>query len=227
MCLRGICAVATFDFQCDPAHLKYLNADARPNDAIRKFVMNPAQAIRGVSRMLDVCRSTLSIIWMKACYPGLTIGTNVLIGAGTRIRVMNGCTLTIGNRTVIDRRCSLISQGNISIGPDSYVGEGCTIASAGSISIGRDALISSGVTIRDQDHGTTACIPYRLQGLNVMPIKIGSNVWIGANAVILKGVTIADGAVVGALSVVTKNVSQRCVVVGTPAKFLKALTPYS
>lgn len=183
------------------------------------------KTLRGVFRTANNCRSALSIRWMKACYPGLAIGSNVFVGAGTRIRVLNGCTLTIGDRTVIDRQCSLTSQGHLSIGSDSYVGEGCTIAAAGSIVIGKDALIASGVSIRDQDHSTAAGIPYRLQGLNVRPIQIGSNVWIGANAVILKGVTISDGAVVGALSVVTKNVSERCAVVGVPAKLLKNLDP--
>ena len=54
-----------------------------------------------------------------------------------------------------------------------------------------------------------------------MPITIGENVWIGCRALILKGVTIGDGAVVAAGAVVTKDVPANCVVAGNPAKIIK------
>lgn len=56
---------------------------------------------------------------------------------------------------------------------------------------------------------------------DVLDVKIGNDVWIGANAVILKGVSVGDGAIVGASSVVTKDVPAYAVVVGNPAKILK------
>lgn len=75
------------------------------------------------------------------------------------------------------------------------------------ISIGKDSLIAEGVTIRDQDHQFDLTeIPIRLQGSTTDAIIIGEDVWLGAKATILKGVRIGDHAIIGANSVVTKDI---------------------
>ena len=61
--------------------------------------------------------------------------------------------------------------------------------------------------------------------LRSVPIKIGNDVWIGCNSIILKGVTIGDGAIVAAGSVVTKDVPDYAVVGGAPAKVIRFLDP--
>jgi acetyltransferase-like isoleucine patch superfamily enzyme len=132
--------------------------------------------------------------------------------------------LTIGDRTVIDRYATVVSEGDLSIGSDSYIGQGTVIVAAERISIGSDVLIAAYSTIRDQDHGIAPGLPYRTQPLTTKPIIIRDNVWLGANAVILKGVDVGDGAVIGAGAVVRTGVPSRHLAVGVPA-MTKPLAP--
>lgn len=180
--------------------------------------------VRGISAMLDDSRSVVLVAWLRACYPGLRVGRGAVVGTGTRIRVLNGATLEIGARTVIEPRCLIVSEGTLTIGADGFIGTGSTIVACGSIAIGSDALIAGNVTIRDQDHRTAAPdIPYRLQGFAIRPVTIGSNVWLGANVVVLKGVNIGDGAIVAASAVVSRDVAGRSIVAGIPARFVRAV----
>lgn len=89
------------------------------------------------------------------------------------------------------------------------------------IKIGRGSFISPHVTIVDFDHEMT--LPFKnieYHGKK-KKINIGRHCWIGANAVVLKGVTLGDGCVVGAGSVVTKSFPKGSVIVGNPAKLLR------
>ena len=87
-----------------------------------------------------------------------------------------------------------------------------------------DALIAENVSIRDQDHRTNSDIPYRLQLPVSAPVRIGSNVWVGAQGIVLKGVTIGENAVIGAGAVVVDDVAERTIVVGVPARPLSERT---
>lgn len=109
----------------------------------------------------------------------------------------------------------VISNGKVSIGNNVSFGSNCSLYCLDSISIGNDTIFSNNVVIRDSD-------VHQIVGkINHKPIKIGNHVWVGTNAIILKGVTIGDGAVVAAGAVVTKDVAPRSVVAGNPAKVIK------
>jgi acetyltransferase-like isoleucine patch superfamily enzyme len=84
-----------------------------------------------------------------------------------------------------------------------------------SISIGNGVVIVRNVHIRDSDGHTLN------DGIDILPVVIGNKVWIGANVTILKGVTIGDGAVVAANSLVNKDIPPKCLVGGVPAKIIK------
>lgn len=86
------------------------------------------------------------------------------------------------------------------------------------ISIGNNTDIAAGVLIQDYDGHVL--LP-NTRETSALPISIGNNVWIGANSVILKGVTIGDGVVVAAGSIVTKDVPPKCLVGGVPAKIIR------
>lgn len=88
-----------------------------------------------------------------------------------------------------------------------------------SIEIGEDSMIANGVKLitSTHDYNNNPTWKQRID----RPIKIGANVWIGANAIILPGIKIGNHAVIGAGSVVTKHVSEKMIVAGNPAKFLK------
>ncbi|GAB6462948.1 hypothetical protein bcgnr5376_14870 [Bacillus cereus] len=83
------------------------------------------------------------------------------------------------------------------------------------VEIGKDCAISWDVTITDTDYHSIN------NRYDTSPVKIGNNVWIGCNATILKGVCIADGAVIAANSVVTRDVPPNCLVAGVPGEVVK------
>ncbi len=89
------------------------------------------------------------------------------------------------------------------------------------IEIGDDTRIATGVAIYAFDHGIESGTPIREQPVRSRGIRIGRDVWIGANACITDGVQIADGAVVGAGAVVTKDVAPGAVVGGVPARLIR------
>jgi len=95
---------------------------------------------------------------------------------------------------------------------------GSLIAAADSVTIGDDTLIGEYVSIRDANHGTSAAALIRSQPLESKPISIGRNVWIGRGCCILKGVTIGDGAVIAANTVVTHDVQPNTIHAGVPAR---------
>lgn len=108
---------------------------------------------------------------------------------------------------------------NVIIGKRCSFGGNIMLNAHDKIVIGDDCLIAYGVVINTAGHDYTAEIMN--QSFYSKPVQIGSNVWLGANALILPGVTIEDGAVVGAGAVVTKDVPRNAIVVGNPAKIVK------
>ncbi|MBD1874002.1 acyltransferase [Nodosilinea sp. FACHB-131] len=129
-------------------------------------------------------------------------------------------------------------DGKISIGTDCYIGEGTRIWSSSSIQIGDRVFISHNVNIHDTNsHSTNSQLRY-LHFRHIMssghprtddydiksaPIWIDSDVWIGFNSTVLKGVKIGKGSIVAACSVVTKDVPEYVLVAGNPAKVVKNL----
>lgn len=109
------------------------------------------------------------------------------------------------------------SGGFVSIGARSFINSGVEIQSAISVTIGEGCLIGDEVIIQDTtfhevDEGGSP---------KVAPVVLGNNVWIARRSIVLPGVTIGDHAVIGAGSIVTRNVAPRTVVAGSPAKFIR------
>ncbi len=114
-----------------------------------------------------------------------------------------------------DAKISLNENAKVTIG-NGFINSGLNLCCCCKIEIGDNFLISENAFIRDNDgHQIIG------GGNPTQPIKIGNHVWIGANATILKGVTIGDGAIIAAGSVVTKNIPTKCLAGGIPAKVIK------
>ena len=110
---------------------------------------------------------------------------------------------------------------NIHLGNRVSINQNCTFLAHARITVGDNTLIGPNVTIITVNHD------YRLEGVlvqtahSLLPVNIGENVWIGANVVVLPGVTIGNNAVIAAGSIVTKDISEGVIVGGNPAKLIK------
>jgi maltose O-acetyltransferase len=116
----------------------------------------------------------------------------------------------------------IMGKRRISLGDRSAINTGCWITASGGLEIGDDVMIGPNVVIHTGNHNIAdTSIPMNRQGHTFEKIVIGNDVWIGANAIILMGVIIGDGAVIGAGSVVTKDVYPYTVVAGNPIRVIK------
>lgn len=112
-------------------------------------------------------------------------------------------------------------SGGVRLGRGTFVGSGCEFNVTDSVTVGEECLIASGCRFIDHNHGTGTGTAMKEQVEEEDPIVVGSNVWIGANCVVLKGVRIGDGAIVAAGSVVTKSLAAMGVYAGVPARLVR------
>ncbi|OIP58227.1 MAG: acetyltransferase [Candidatus Levybacteria bacterium CG_4_10_14_0_2_um_filter_36_16] len=162
--------------------------------------------MRGYKIDLNV-RLHKDIIFFQNKKHHVTINALSDIGSGVRIKTGFGGKIIIGKNVLIDDYSFISAQESIKIGDDT--------------------MIAANVYIVDFDH-KYPLTKYRKfsgkkEGYNRAPIVIGKGVWIGTHAIILPGVTIGDGAVIGAGAIVTKSVPSFSVAVGNPAKVIKRI----
>ncbi|MFT6031677.1 MAG: acetyltransferase-like isoleucine patch superfamily enzyme [Arenicella sp.] len=193
----------------------------------------------------------LGLVLRKLCYPLIIgkVGSNVIFGQGVAIR--HGEKITIGDGVIIDDGAVLDAKGGTNLGiaigdntivsrnvvlscknGDISIGSGCTIgistlvhAMEGSnVSIGDTVLIGAFCYfIGSGPYGTEDLqLPFKQQGMFPQGgIKVANNVWFGSHAQVLDGVAIESGSIIGASTVVNKNVGEFDVVAGVPMKVLK------
>ena len=144
--------------------------------------------------------------------------------------------ISIGSKTCFSYHLYLTAWENsktkcdsimISIGSNCFFGAYNHITSANRITIGDGCLTGKCVTITDNSHGytdkeTLKISPTQRDIISKGPVVIGNNVWIGDKATILPGVIIGDGAVIGANSVVTKDIPPYSIACGNPARIIKS-----
>ena len=110
---------------------------------------------------------------------------------------------------------------NIRLGRNVFINSGCRFQDQGGIIIGDGSLVGHNVVLATLNHDLD---PAHRADLLPAPIVIGKNVWIGAHATVLPGVTVGDNAVIAAGAVVTKDVPADTVVGGVPARVLKTIS---
>lgn len=137
------------------------------------------------------------------------------------IQIAKKGTMTIKGDFIIYPGAQLIvaPKGKITIGKNSFVNSFTRIISQERIEIGDNCAISWDVQIMDTD--VHNIIINEKKNNETKPVFIGNNVWIGSKAIVLKGVTIGNGAVIAAGSIVSKDVPANAVVAGSPAKVIK------
>lgn len=165
---------------------------------------------------------------IKKCFKHF--GTHSYIFAPT-LRLHGLKNVWIGSHVSIGEYAQLTTwgKGNIQIGDDCTIRAFCHITAANHIEIGNNLLTGTNVLITDNSHGTfernqldthPAQRPLQSKGA----VKIGNNVWLGNNVCVMPGVTIGDGVVVAANSVVTHDIPNYSMVAGVPAKTIKQLS---
>jgi acetyltransferase-like isoleucine patch superfamily enzyme len=138
----------------------------------------------------------------------ISIGANIFIGPGSWLQTLEN-----------DGDCSVA----IKIGNRTSIAGGCVISAVKQVIIEEDVLLARNVYISDHMHRhTSTTLPILRQGLDrVMAVRVKSGAWLGQNVVVCPGVTIGKNAVVGANSVVTKDVPDFAVAVGAPARVVR------
>ncbi len=179
---------------------------------------------RAISSKLKNVINTFYTGWVKRSFaefgqmsiivkPILLSGSqHVKIGNGTVIA--KGCTITCTNQ----------EEAEISIGNNCTIGSFNHITACNTIKIGDGVLTGPYVLITDNSHGKNTEIetkrPAKRSIYSKGKVLIGNNVWIGEKATILPNVTIGDGSIIGANSVVTKDIPPYSIAAGSPARII-------
>jgi acetyltransferase-like isoleucine patch superfamily enzyme len=163
-------------------------------------------------------------LWLKLRY-GKRLQTEGMcfICPGVHLEIGKHATLRLGRWSWIGHGTKIrVHEGEVAIGSKTVMGQECTISAYQHVSIGRECIVADRVMLIDFDHGVVEVErPIRLQGIYKRDVRVGSNVWIGYGACILRGVTVGDNSVVGTNAVATKDVPDNAVVGGVPARVLR------
>jgi len=177
----------------------------------------------------EIISTAYALICTKLFYKGARLIRRPFYCRGkSRLHFAEG--FTIGHHCRFD----LLGEENdnskkLIIGMNGKIGDNVHIVANKKVIIGDNCLMASKIFISDTSHGdysntTTSSlptIPPDERQLYSKPIKIGNNVWIGENVCILLGVSIGDGCIIGANSVVNRDIPDNCIVAGAPAKVIK------
>ena len=163
-------------------------------------------------------------LWLKVRWQGrLQTDGICFICPGVKFEIGPNAKLHIGRWAWIGHGSKIrVHEGEVRIGAKTVMGQECTISAYQHVSIGRECIVADRVMLIDFDHGVVEVErPIRLQGIYKRDVRVGSNVWMGYGACILRGVSVGDNAVVGTNAVVAKDVPANAVVGGVPAKVIR------
>jgi acetyltransferase-like isoleucine patch superfamily enzyme len=178
-----------------------------------------------LSRIRNRCntlRSSIRTLWLRAI--GVEIGKQCFIESG--VDIILGFSNGQRGRVIINSRAHISRGvifncwgGSITLADNVFLGPYVVIYGHGGVKIGKDTLVSMHCRILSSNH----TVPPREGRIRqepdiTLPSVIGDDVWIGAGATILGGVTIGDGCVIGAGAVVTKSLPPYSIALGVPAK---------
>lgn len=148
-------------------------------------------------------------------------GKHTIIRNSTRMDVFPFNKFSLGTKSVIEAFATINNGvGDVHIGENTIIGIGNVII--GPVIVGNDVMFAQNIVVSGLNHGfEDITIPPSRQKVNCKQIVISDNVWIGANCVVTAGVTIGKHSVIGAGSVVTKDIPPYSVAAGNPARVIK------
>jgi acetyltransferase-like isoleucine patch superfamily enzyme len=147
----------------------------------------------------------------------------LFLGRGLELRIARGARVELGRFVWLgDGTKVRCHEGLVEIGEKTVLGQECTISAYQRVRIGEQCVIADRAMFIDFDHGVVEVErPIRSQGIYKRDVEVGSNVWIGYGACILRGVSVGDNSIVGTNSVVTRDVPANAVVAGIPARIIR------
>lgn len=192
---------------------------------VLKYVFHPGRVIKIVE-------------WEQMKRKIKSVGENCKIGLN--FSIVGAEDISIGNNFIGGDNISLWAWGsyngkergqkpNLIIGDKVTITSNCVITCANKVTIGDGVLLGRGTFITDNSHGKNDSIeelrinPSSREVYSKGPVNIGRNVWTGTNVCIMPGVSIGDGAIIGANSVVTHDIPEAAVAVGAPARVVKII----
>jgi len=172
-------------------------------------------------KVFSVCRFIVTKIYYRGKFqcPSLS-----MIGKNCGIHILQDGKIICKERVIIDDNVMLFAKGELHIGKRFGINQYSRIVAHEKIEIGDHVTIGQMVSILDHDHKyEKKQEQLTLEGYVTSPIKLGNNIWIGDKCTILKGVTIGDNVVIGAHTLVYKDVPSNVVIGGNPFKILKKI----
>ncbi|MDE5651970.1 MAG: galactoside O-acetyltransferase [Muribaculaceae bacterium] len=170
---------------------------------------------------IDVTKQSAEELALAAEHAQLIFRFNhTMPGTAEYDELMHRIFPSMGEGSLVSTPLTAVRPHMVKIGKNVVVMPVCLMMSAGGITIDDGAMIAANVQLISNNHDL-----YERQIITCKPVHIGKNAWIGAGVTILPGVTVGDNAVVGAASVVTKDVAADTIVAGNPARFIKRIPP--
>lgn len=152
----------------------------------------------------------------------VTLAASALVPESRRLQLLTKAGVRIGAWTKIDPGLRVAGEGELSIGDVAYINADCIIDCAADVRIGNNVSLGNRVGLYTSGHDMSD--PTRRAGPRVLrPIVVGDGAWLGAQSVVLGGVTIGPGSVVAAGAVVTRDVPPHTLYAGVPARFVRDL----
>ncbi|PYT09196.1 MAG: hypothetical protein DMF60_03010, partial [Acidobacteria bacterium] len=181
----------------------------------------------GLQRTLEHLISLASLVRERVrarvlAFRGADVASKARLGAGCKFE--RPWCVKVGARFHAEAGVCLkvvSDDASLEFGDRVFVGRGTQFDVIEKVSIGDHTVIAPGCFITDHNHGISPTISIDQQACIAGPVIIGTDVWLGANVVVVPGVRIGDGAVVGANAVVTRDVPPMAIVAGVPARLLR------
>jgi acetyltransferase-like isoleucine patch superfamily enzyme len=197
-----------------------------------------ATRLAGLATHPYIGRTSLALLYPRGytapsasvCHSRCRRGRHTFVGERSIIYAFpqaGEVVLEDGVHLVADIRMELGHGGSITVGPGTWIQPNCHFAAfVEPIVIGAKVQIATFCRFYSYDHATAPELPIHQQGLlSKGPIVIEDDVWLGTGVVVVSGVRIGRGAVVGACSVVTRDIPPGAIAVGSPARVVKRRSP--
>ncbi len=198
---------------------------APTTEVITIQVERPAFPVRAWIRLWEGLRSLPARLRLRSVGKGVRLAPPLTVYGGKGIRIGDGSAIWPSCRLVAH---NVTGRGaaepiKLDIGSKTSIFPYSHISAALRIRIGDRVMIASGGYISDHDHDfRDPNDPARTNGrVLASPVEIGDDVWLGERVCVLRGVTIGEGSIIGAQSVVTKSIPPRCIAVGAPARVIR------